>query len=254
MSQRPTLATNQGEAGYALIAAVASIALFGAVALMLASATRNNIATGAAEIARAKATAAADAGIAIALHGLVARDADILSLLDGRSREVQLGDTHITIRLFDERGKVPLNHIDEPEVTRMLEVVGLEGAQLAIARDSLLDWIDSDDEPRANGAEAPDYARQGIAPRNSNLLSIDELARIRGFSPALIAKLRPIVTVDPDAIPFDASHAQPLAIEAMSTASIETPDVIEAKREASGQRTALAFTENRALVGRLTRP
>lgn len=241
----PAASRKAGEQGYALIAAVACIALFAAIALAIATATRIEITSGAAEIARARATAAADAGIAIGLHGLISRDSDTLAQLDGRSRTIDLAGARITLRIEDERGKIPLNHIDEPAVTRMLRLVGLEDARLAIARDSLLRWIGAGGAPTADG-----YAPAGIKPRGGALLSIDELARIRGFSPDIVARLRPIVTVQPDAIPFDPTHAQPLAIAAMSESGADTPEVIERQRESAGDRVVLAFDDGKALVGR----
>lgn len=243
------LAAADGEQGYALVAAVAAIAVFGALALAITTATRISIAGGTGEQARARADAAADAGMAIALQGLVSGDDETLALIGGRSRQIEFAGTHLTIRVTDERGKIPLNHIEDDTATQMLEQAGLSGDQLAIARDSLLDWIDDDDLPRANGAEAPNYARLGITPRNGALLSIDELARIRGFTPSLVNQLRPYVTVDNEAQPFDPGHAQPQALAVMSQAGAGSPEVIQRQRELAGQQVASAIARPDAIYG-----
>jgi len=192
---------------------------------------------------------AADAGVAIALQGLAAGDDATLALLGGRSRQLEFAGAHLTIRVTDERGKIPINHIEDDTATQMLEQAGLSGDELAIARDSLLDWIDDDDLPRANGAEAAWYAPQGIAPRNGALASIDELARIRGFTPGLVNRLRPYVTTDGDAQPFDPTHAVPQALAAMTPGGADTPMVIERQRELAGQQEALAMSQPNAMFG-----
>lgn len=239
----------RGEQGYALIATVAAIAVFGTLALAIATTTRISIASGAGELARARADAAADAGIAIAVQGLLGGDAEMLALADGRSRRLQFAGAHLTIHMTDDRGKIPINHIEDDTVTDLLEQAGLSGGGLATARDSLLDWLDFDDLPRANGAETEYYAASGIAPRNGTLTSVDELARIRGFTPRLVNQLRPYLTVDNDALPFDPSHAQPQALAVMSNAGGNWPEVIERQREMEGEQPALDAAEPKALVG-----
>ena len=243
------MAPATGEQGYALIAAVAAIAVFGALALAITTATRISIAGGEGELARARADAAADAGVAIVVHGLVGGDAQMLALVGGRSRRIEFAGAKLTVRLTDERGKVPLNHVEDDTVTQLLEQAGLAGDDLAIARDSLLDWLDYDDLPRANGAESGYYARLGIAPRNGMLASVDELARVRGFTPRLVDRLRPYVTVDNDALPFDPSHAQPQALAVMSQAGGNWPEVIERQREMVGEQPALDAAQPKALLG-----
>lgn len=231
------------ERGYALVAAVVAIMLFAMIALALVARTRAGLETAAGEIARARAAAAADAGFAIALHGLVQRDEASLAALDGRARQIGFHEAAITIHLIDERGKVPLNQIEPPTLERLLRSAGLDGGDLEVARDSLLDWLDNDDDPRPDGAESAWYARQGITPRNGPLSSIDELARVRGFSPEVIARLRPLVTTEPDALPFAPDHAEPAAIAAMQQDDADATAQIDRAREQAGQRTAIAFTD-----------
>jgi general secretion pathway protein K len=239
----------RGEQGYALIAAVAAIAVFGGLALAMTTATRISIAGGGGEMARARADAAADAGVAITLQGLIGGDEDSLALVGGRPRQIEFAGAHLTIHVTDERGKIPINHIEDDTVTQLLEQAGLSGDQLAIARDSMLDWLDYDDLPRTNGAEGGYYARLGIAPRDAGFVSVDELARVRGFTPSLVNQLRPYVTVDNDALPFDPGRAQPQALAVMSKAGGNWAEVIERQREADGEQTAFAATQFKPILG-----
>lgn len=249
MSDGP-IAGREAESGYALVAAVACILLFATIALTVMAAARISIESGRGEITNARARLAADAGTAFALHGLIAGDEAMVSALDGRPVQLDFGNARITIHLADERGKIPINHIEAPAIERMLEHVGLSGASLAIARDSLLDWQDPDDEPLPDGAEAPAYAATRVAPRNGALLTVDELGAIRGFSPGVVAALRPYVTADPAVLLFDPRYAQPAAIAVMTGGGAGSVTAIERQREEAGQRTAFAFISRKALVGR----
>jgi type II secretory pathway component PulK len=237
------------ERGYALVAALAAMALFAALSLSLIQTARIGLARAGGLAARAQASAAADAGLALALHDLVDDDLRRQGLRDGRALQIDFHDAHITIRLADERGKVPINALDETLLTRFLERQGLAGRDLAVARDSLLDWLDDDDEARADGAEAPAYAAAGIAPRNGPLWSAAELARVLGFGPMLAARLAPFITTDPDARTFDAAHADPRALAALDENGGAVTAVIRS-RELTGNQTALAPGDSGGLSGR----
>jgi general secretion pathway protein K len=238
------------ERGYGLVTAVLAMAVAAMAALAIAQASRVAVAGGEGDLARARADAAADAGFAITLHHLAALDDTALQAIDGRPRVIDLDGARITVRMIDERGKIAINHAEDATLVRMLQQAGLAGDALATARDGLLDWIDDDDLARDHGAEAGDYARSGIAPRNAGLLSIDELARVRGFSPALVERLRDYVTVDPDVLAFDPAHAQPRALAAMKPEADLSPQVIEREREAAGEQVALAGGDPRDLLHR----
>lgn len=79
---------------------------------------------------------------------------------------------------------------------RLLSILGLP-AQLA---DALADWIDADGIAQpAGGAEDAYYAALGqpYLTANRPLVDLDELALVRGFDPAVRARLAPFVTALP---------------------------------------------------------
>lgn len=243
------LPQNVQERGFALVAAVASLAVFAAIALVVISATRIDLAKGQGELTSAQTRLAAEAGLAIALHGLIDRDAATIALLDGRTQDLEFAGTHLSIALIDERGKVNINAFEEPVIERLLSQAGLEGHALMVARDSLLDWQDDDDEARTDGAEAPYYENRRITPRNGGVQSIDELGLIRGFTPALVDRLRPYITVERNAVPFNARYASPEALAAVGD-SRGAITGIERQRELNGQRTAISFSDTVSWTGR----
>ncbi len=240
----------EGERGFGLVVAVIAMAVAAMAAMALILATRTTIVGQSGALTRARAEAAADAGIAIMLHHLVALDQTALEALDGQPQQTRLGEAAITTRLIDERGKIALGHVEDETVTRLLAQQGLSGGALERARDGLLDWIDDDDDARPFGAEAPAYAAEGIAPRNRAPMSIDEMARIHGFSPALVERLRHVVTLEFAARMFDPAHAQPAALAAQAENGDASVATLVRTREQEGDRAALAGGDPRQLIGR----
>lgn len=246
----PRIGPQAGERGFGLVVAVVAMALAAMAALAIAAASRMAVIGESGDLARARAEAAADAGVAITLHHLAALDQTALAALDGRARTIALDQAQISVRVMDERGKIALGRTEDAVIARLLEQAGLSGGALAQARDSLLDWIDDDDQPRAAGAEAADYAARNIAPRNAIPLSIDELAKIRGFTPALVERLRPAITLEEGARQFDPAHAAPAAIAAATAEGDLSTAVIERSREAAGDQVAINGGDPRQLQGR----
>ena len=77
---------------------------------------------------------------------------------------------------------------------RLIKVLGLDPALVDIAAD----WIDPDDEPRALGAEDHDYyarARASYKSKGGPLDSAGELQLLKGYSPEVMNKLLPFITV-----------------------------------------------------------
>lgn len=237
-----------GEAGYATLAAVLLIAVLALAATGMVSATRSAVGAATAELGQARAAAAANAGVVLALNGLLSRDRLSRWSIDGRPHDVTFDGTRLRIRVEDERGKVPINALDEAMVQRLVAAAGLQGPQARIAAESLLDWTDDDDEPRLDGAEAPYYRRQQVSPRNGPLLSLDELLEVRGWTRAMVDRIRPFTSVSSGG-GFDARFAQVGAIDVM-LGDAGGPEALQRKRELAGQRTAIALTDDLDLTGR----
>lgn len=63
--------------------------------------------------------------------------------------------------------------------------MGLPGMTAQIA-DCILDWLDPDDVPRANGAERDFYSSRGYAPKNGPFETVEELLLVNGITPQLL--------------------------------------------------------------------
>jgi len=131
------------------------------------------------------------------------------SLDDPWAKPIVLDEEQGQLRIFivDESSKLNLNTIALPNGTlneayadMLRRLLTQQNLQLDLV-DTLADWIDQGDAPNPGGAEAEWYLsqKQPYQPRNGYLLTLEELARIKGFAGEPLTKLRPFVTVYSDA-------------------------------------------------------
>jgi len=243
--------TRQRDRGYAMLAVVAGIGVMAALAAGAAAATAARLDTLEAETTRARLTAAADAGVAIALANLTRPGIGARWAIDGRTYNETFNAVPVAIRIEDEAGKIMINRIDGENVGWLAAALGLPPAEVLTLRDSFDDWVDQDNVPRRYGAESERYRAHGYGARNGTPQSVEELADINGFTPALVSRVARIATVDVNGKPFDKRYADPLAIAVMTDGDPGGPDVIERRRELAGQRPALAITDPADWSGRV---
>jgi general secretion pathway protein K len=135
---------------------------------------------------------------------------------------IPLENGSIEGRVVDAQGLVNLNNLalagtrgdDERErAARLLARAGVAAA----AVDALADWVDEDGDARPNGAESTWYARLPTPYRSADrpLLRVAEIAAVRGFDPAAVARLAPLVTALPEATALNVNTA-PVAVLAAS--------------------------------------
>jgi general secretion pathway protein K len=113
----------------------------------------------------------------------------------------EIGTIEITVT--EESGKINLNGLVqqnnefEPFTQNALKRLGKRLQIPENCWNALADWLDSDDSPRSGGAETPYYKSLNppYAARNGKLVTLAELSLVRGFTPEIVAKLRPYVTI-----------------------------------------------------------
>ncbi|MFQ5443668.1 MAG: general secretion pathway protein GspK, partial [Nitrospinales bacterium] len=77
--------------------------------------------------------------------------------------DIPLGSGTVSYQISDENGKINLNTADRGMLIKVLRASGMEiGEERDIIADSILDWIDKDDNHRLNGAENSYY--EGLTP------------------------------------------------------------------------------------------
>lgn len=136
----------------------------------------------------------------------------------------------VTIQAKDAQGQFNLNNlvtgpagsrVPNPTEIGVFEQLLLELGLDASLKGALIDWLDSDSNvDPGGGAEDLEYASQPTPYRTANqaLESVDELKRVKGFTPEVIDKLRDYVIALPSdrgVIPLNVNTADSKTIAAV---------------------------------------
>ena len=218
----------RGERGVALLLALLTMVLLAVVVMEFTFSTQVDYRRAAMWLAGRRAALVADGGLTLA--GEVLREDFSLGVTDSLSdlwaRELPPIDTGagmLAVRIEDEQGKLNLNTLATGSLSpagrrfqALLDGLGLDPGLAS----PLADWLDRNDNPGpgALAAEKEWYASATppYEPRNGPLRSYAELALVRGFAPAVLARLRRFVTVIPETdSKVNANTAPPEVLAAM---------------------------------------
>lgn len=117
----------------------------------------------------------------------------------------------------------------------------------------LIDWMDTDSEPTGiDGAEDDFYTRMTVPYRAANqpLTDVSELLLIKGFTPAIVERLRPFVSVLPATAGLNVNTAAPALIQALTdNMTAAGADELAQQRPREGYETVDRFFEEPAFNG-----
>lgn len=190
-------------------------------------------------------------------------------LADGSWQETSFGSGSYRVRLVDEAGKISLNRTDEDTLRRIFTNLGVTEPQRSVLVDSILDWRDTDDLVRTNGAEDDYYLSlsPSYTAKNGPFDTVEELLWVRGVTPELFygtgegdnrqVGLREIFTVDS---PLDRINARTMSAE-VCTAILGLPlakcrNFVEERKKLSENTLAdllklLGITADETVLGQL---
>lgn len=100
----------------------------------------------------------------------------------------ELGDGIYNVKVTDEESKIPINGASEAQLKRLMDLLGVDPSDGDVIVDSILDWIDTDDLTKLNGAESDYYLSLSPSYRakNAPLDRVEELLLVRGVTPELL--------------------------------------------------------------------
>ncbi len=108
-----------------------------------------------------------------------------------------IGDWQVTIELSPEMQKTDINLASEADLSAAFQLVGIEPDLADSLAAETLDWRDTDDLARVNGAEKRDYV--GVTnkppPANRAFTSVDEVAGLRSMTEGMLACISPSLTI-----------------------------------------------------------
>ena len=98
-----------------------------------------------------------------------------------------VGDGTVTLSMIEQESKFNINTADAALIQQVLTTMGVDAASISIVSDSILDWIDPDDDTRPAGAESDFY--QGLTPpynaKNAPIDDLQELQLVKGITPEM---------------------------------------------------------------------
>jgi len=130
----------------------------------------------------------AESGLAVGLHPSVRRGDKVLKQKIGT-------DSGFDVVINYEGARIPINFITDERLREAVYELfvrwGVNSDEAGVASESLADWVDRDDEVRANGAETAFYESQGVyeIPRQQGFINVDEMLLVRGMG--VVDRLKP---------------------------------------------------------------
>jgi general secretion pathway protein K len=139
---------------------------------------------------------AAEGAVELAVSRLLSSQPDRWPT-DGDVRRIRIANARVSVRIFDEAGKIDLNYASADLLNDLLQSAGVEATQRSTLVDAILDWRDVDDLRRLNGAEDDEYSAAGLpyGAMDGNFSSVDELGLVLGMQHDILAAIRPVLTV-----------------------------------------------------------
>lgn len=205
------------DGGFILVAVLSALAVLSTLAASFVVATRIHARAAANVVLASRLEAAADAGVTSGVLSLLARE-ELFAHPDRRLACAFDDQIVIETSVEDEAGKVDLNFADERLLAQLLLYAGVAETEVAAHIDRIVDFRDKDDLKRPNGAESGEYREAGVGygPGNGEFATVEELDQVLHLPEAVVAAIRPHVTVHSKQVGLDVDAASLSLVAALS--------------------------------------
>ncbi len=142
------------------------------------------------------------------------------------------------VRAIDEGGKIAVNRVDGEVLHLLILNLGYEEEAAETVSDSILDWIDGDDDHRLHGAEDDYYGglRRPYPAKNAPLEAVEELLLVRGVTREMfygnqdVPGLRDIFSVFASSSKLNVRSVRPAVMIALAGVSKQEADGFKKRR------------------------
>lgn len=224
----------RGNQGIALVIVLWMLALLTVIANSMTLSLRSEVQVAANLVATARAEAAADAGVNVAMLELTRPPTDTQRWQgNGMPHFLQIGDIALRIMIIDEAAKIDINNAPENLLVGLGRSIGMDEITAVAFADAVADWRDADELRRLHGAEKEEYSAAGrdYGPKNGNIESIYELRLVLGVSEEFFENLAPLVTVSSGLQGIDSTVAAREVLMALPSATKEQVDMYLDQRQ-----------------------
>ena len=242
--------------GFALLIVLWTLVLIAFVVAHITASGRTEVRIAENLVDNAVARAAADGAISAAIFNLSNPRPEQRWPLDGAPRPLAVGNSRIALRLEDEASRINPNLASPQLLQALLQTLGANPQIAQRLAAAIAEWVGTAQDARPPEAVLADYRAAGLdyQPPGAALESLDELGRVLGVTPAVLAALRPHLSLYAPAEPSPRG-TDPVVLAALAAVapagdatapSVPTPpDILTARI------TAVASGPGRARVERI---
>ena len=220
--------------GIALVLVLWVMTLLAVIAGSFVYTARSNTLVSGNLVAQARARLLADAGIERGIYEVLKPAADT-ERWQARSLpyELSLDAAQIRVTMRDEAARIDLNTADEALLKGLLLSLGQEADAADKLLDAIVDWRDTDELVRPQGAERDQYEAAGYdyIPANAPFQSVEELRLVIGMTPELLRKMQPALTVYSKQAGINSRQAPREVLMALPNVLVEDVDAYLVLRE-----------------------
>jgi general secretion pathway protein K len=225
----PHPATCRRTGGFALIVVLWTLVLIAFIVAHLTATGRTEIRIAGNLVANSAAQAAADGAVFEAIFNQSDPQPEQRWPVDGSVREIVIGNSRVAVRLEDEASWINPSTASPALMEALLLVTGSDpdsARRLAIA---ISEWVGSSGVARTQDAVLAEYRTAGLdyGPPGGPIETLGELERVLGMTPAVLAAIRPHLTLfgppEPDPATTDPVVAAALALSARQAGPAPLP-------------------------------
>ena len=215
--------------GFALIVVLWTLVLIAFIVAHLTATGRTEVQIASNLVANSVAQAAADGAIFEAIFNLSDQRPEQRWPVDGTVHQIAIGNSRVVVRLEDEASWINPSTAP-PELTEaLLRVIGSDPDTAHRLAAAISEWVGSGGIARPQDAVLAEYRAAGLdyGPPGTPIETLDELGRVLGMTPALLATIRPRLTMfgppQPNPVTTDPVVAAALALLAPQTGPAPSP-------------------------------
>jgi general secretion pathway protein K len=208
-------------------------------------------------VTNAAAQAAADGAIFEAIFNLIDPRPEQRWPVDGAVHQLTIGNCRVLVQLVDEASWINPSSASPELLEALLRVTGSDAEVARRTAVAISEWVGSATASRPQETLLAEYRAAGLdyGPPGGPIETIDELGRVIGMTPAVLAAIRPHLTLfgpsEPNAATTDPIVAGALALLQPQTGSPATFRTNQAPPDVQVVRiTALASGPGKARVVR----
>jgi general secretion pathway protein K len=254
---RPVVWRRSG--GFALLVVLWTLVLIAFIVAHLTASGRTEIRIAGNLVADAVAQAADDGAIFAAIFNQLDPNPDQRWPLNGQAREVTIGNRRVMVQLEDEAGRINPSTASAALLEALLRTTGSDAESARRLAAAIGEWVGSAAVARPHDAVLADYQAAGLdyGPPGEPFETLDELGRVIGMTPAVLAEIRPHLTLFGPPAPNPA-NADPVVAAALAEsaqtaqaplpANQPPPDLLTVRITATAVGPGTARVTRRAVV------